>query len=173
MEKDYQAWHQIKTKVNNKPPMQRFHEREIWWCNVGSNVGFEEDGKNKLFERPVLIIRKFNKELFMGIPLTTKLKADNPYYFPVKIGGVDGSIILSQLRVFSSRRLLRKVERLSSSHFEKLKHNLIEVLLKKSIPVDKSAGSPVPSGNLYLNSSKQSDKKQAELANIKPKSQKE
>jgi hypothetical protein len=31
----------------------------------GTNVGFEEDGKNDLHERPVLVIRKYNSHLFM------------------------------------------------------------------------------------------------------------
>lgn len=164
MSKDYQTWHKIKSEVNSKPPIQRFHEREIWWCSLGANVGFEEDGKNDLFERPVLILRKFNKELFIGIPLTKMTKKDNIYYFPVKIGSVDGSIILSQIRVVSSRRLLRKIEKLSWEKFNMLKDDLQKIILKKSIPVDKSAGSPVPSGNLYFNSSKSGNKKQVKLS---------
>ncbi len=30
------------------------------WCSIGINVGDEEDGKNELYERPVLVIKKFN-----------------------------------------------------------------------------------------------------------------
>lgn len=32
----------------------------------------ETDGKHHSFERPVVVIYKFNKEMFWGIPLTSK-----------------------------------------------------------------------------------------------------
>jgi mRNA interferase MazF len=171
MEKDYRVWTKLKVDVNARSPIQRFHEREIWWCNLGENVGFEEDGKNKLYERPVLIIRKFNKELFLGVPLTSRHKPDNQYYIKLKVGGVDRSAIISQVRALSSRRLIRKIDRHSKEGFLRVV-NEVNNLFKKTIPVDKSTGSPVPSGNLYLNNSKQSDRNQVELPKTKLKSEK-
>ena len=49
-------------------------QREIWWCSISINIGVEEDGKNNLYERPILVVRKFNRRHFMGVPLTTKIK---------------------------------------------------------------------------------------------------
>jgi mRNA interferase MazF len=60
-----------------------FQEREVWWCNIGVNIGDEEDGKSEFFSRPVLIIHKFNKKVFWGIPLTAQVK-DNPNYHKIK-----------------------------------------------------------------------------------------
>jgi hypothetical protein len=37
------------------------------------------DSKNQFYNRPVLIMRKFNPHIFFGVPLTTKIK-QNPYY---------------------------------------------------------------------------------------------
>jgi mRNA interferase MazF len=54
------------------PPL--FKERDIWWVSIGVNVGFEEDGKHEKFLRPVLILKKFNKELFLGIPNSDKIQ---------------------------------------------------------------------------------------------------
>ena len=43
-------------------------KKDIWWVSVGVNVGFEEDGKNDNFVRPVLVLKKFNNDMFLGIP---------------------------------------------------------------------------------------------------------
>jgi len=72
MNKDYGQWHYLKSKIEIDTPSPQFRELEIWWCSLGKNVGTEEDGKNNLFERPVLIFRKFNKEIFWGLPLTSR-----------------------------------------------------------------------------------------------------
>ncbi len=79
MGKDFEKWNLLQKQIEtNLPPF--FHEREIWWCSLGANIGVEEDGKNELFERPVLILRKFNKEMCWGLPLTTR-KKEGPFYF--------------------------------------------------------------------------------------------
>lgn len=44
-----------------------FYEREIWWCSLGVNIGFEQDGTNDLFERPVLVIKKIQPRRALGL----------------------------------------------------------------------------------------------------------
>jgi len=115
--KDFEGWigkkkichFQVKT-----PPL--FKERDIWWVSVGVNVGFEEDGKNENFVRPVLIIKKFNREIFLGIPMSTKLK-DNKYYVPVTVKQETVSVMISQIRVFSSKRIWNKLAELDEGDF--------------------------------------------------------
>ena len=115
--KDFDGWiekkklshYQVKT-----PPL--FKERDIWWVSIGVNVGFEEDGKNGNFVRPVLIVKKFNRELFLGIPMSTKLK-DNKYYVPVSVKQRTVSVMISQLRVFSSKRMWNKLTELDEGDF--------------------------------------------------------
>ncbi len=71
-------WSLLKIKIHFSSLNKKyFLEREIWWAGIGSNVGHEEDGKNKGFERPVLILKKFNKYLVLIIPLSSKIKTDN------------------------------------------------------------------------------------------------
>jgi hypothetical protein len=67
MLKDYRKWSPVKAIIHNSGshPLG-YKEREVWWCSVGENIGFEEDGKNELFNRPVLILKIFSKELFWG-----------------------------------------------------------------------------------------------------------
>ncbi len=120
--KDFDKWN-VKKKVVNAVEISSsfyFHEREIWWCAVGVNVGAEMDGKNEHFERPVLIVRKMSKEQFFGVPLTSKDKK-GIYFVPVSYGKQQGSICLSQFKTFSSRRLLRKIDTLDKENFANVK----------------------------------------------------
>lgn len=79
--------------------------------------GFEADGKNELFERPVLALRKFNKDMFWGLPLTSRKKTGKPFYFSVSLHGAPQTVVFSQLRVLSSKRLIRRLGKLSDSQF--------------------------------------------------------
>lgn len=70
------AWNEVKISLHaTKRTIPQFSEGEIWWAHLGENVGSEINGKNANFTRPVLILRKLNKEIFLGIPLTTKHKS--------------------------------------------------------------------------------------------------
>ncbi len=76
MQKDFNTWNKKKKVLDDNKIKYSFfyHEREIWWTSIGLNIGVETDGKNDSFERPVLIIKKFNKDMFWGIPLTSHKK---------------------------------------------------------------------------------------------------
>lgn len=83
--KDFNGWIIKKKNLHesgNIPPM--FKERDVWWVSIGINVGYEEDGKHEKFLRPVLVLRKFNRKLFLGVPMSTKIK-DSRYYVQVVV----------------------------------------------------------------------------------------
>ncbi len=107
MIKDFTDWHGVKTEIQQRNP-PTFREREIWWCNLGLNVGDETDGKHEHFMRPVLVLRKFNSRNFLAIPISTKHK-DNPYYFRFHFHGGVRSAMLSQVRMMDARRLVRRM----------------------------------------------------------------
>lgn len=126
--KDFEGWLPVKEQINNEEKAPTFKEREIWWCSIGINVGYEMDGKNRHYNRPVLIVRKFNTRLFWGVPLTTQVK-DNPYYFLLDYQGKDGNprkrcVMLSHLRLYDSKRLHDKMGRLSHQDFENVRDAL-------------------------------------------------
>ena len=126
--KAFDEWSNEKKKINNKNtdnPKIIFHDREIWWCSVGVNIGYEQDGNGENFERPVLILRKFNKYIFLGIPLTTKPKnLELPFYVKLAGAKVESIAILSQIRLLSSKRLLRRIEKIPPELFQKIKERL-------------------------------------------------
>jgi len=121
--KDFQKWHSEKSHINDIEKRPFFHEREIWWCALGINIGFEQDGGGNDFLRPVVIFRKFNNEIFWAIPLTHTLKKSK-YYFSVTLKNLSVSVaILSQIRLIDARRLYHKMGDVLEKEFEELTKN--------------------------------------------------
>lgn len=123
MIKDFSAWFLLKGKLNNRKSNLFFKEREIWWCHIGTNVGDEEDGKTSRFSRPVIIIKKFNNNLFCALPMTTKNK-ENRYYHQIDFQGRAVSIMLSQIRVLDKKRLTQRLGTLNDNDFITLREKL-------------------------------------------------
>ena len=118
--KNFRKWNNLKEKIEQNFKHKLFHEKEIWWCSLGVNIGDEQDGKNENFERPVLILKKFNKNILWGIPLTSKNK-NGKYYYNFKYKKKNFAVILSQLRLISSKRLLRRMRRIGRKDFYNVK----------------------------------------------------
>jgi len=125
--KDFSGWTTLKEEINKTTPSPTFKEREIWWCSIGINIGDEIDGKNRYFNRPILIIGKFNKNLFWGVALTTKIK-ENPFYFKLDVHDKPCCVMLSHLRLYDSKRLHNKMGKVSPHDFEAIKLQLKSLL---------------------------------------------
>jgi mRNA interferase MazF len=119
MEKDFDTWNSEKKIVDRKVTNRNlfFYPREIWWCSAGLNVGVEADGKNANFERPMLIIKKFNADMIWVLPLTTKEK-QNKYYYGLTHETIKSWVILSQIKTISTKRLLRKIGSISEADLQ-------------------------------------------------------
>ncbi len=128
MKKDFDSWNLKKQEINDKVNAPFYHEREVWWCALGINVGFEQDGTGKNYDRPVLVVRGFNPHVFFGVALTGK-KKQGKFYLPLgEIEGREASVILSQVRLIDSKRLVRKMATLDEGLFEKVQDALKETL---------------------------------------------
>ncbi len=103
------------------------NEREICYISIGQNIGFEQNGKHNNFERPVLVIRKFSNNLFVGIPLSKHLK-NSQYYFVFRFNSTPSAALLSQIRLFDTKRVLRKIGYISQTDFLLLKEKLRNLL---------------------------------------------
>ena len=115
IDKNYDLWNETKKILRQKTQDEIFYKRDVWWCALGLNIGSEQDGKNEMFERPVLIIKKYNKDMLLVAPFTSKQK-DNQYYLSLD-SGINSQLIISQLRTVSSKRLLRKIETISTKDY--------------------------------------------------------
>jgi mRNA-degrading endonuclease toxin of MazEF toxin-antitoxin module len=116
--KDFEKWNKKKRNIHQENKAPFCHEREIWWCTLGLNIGFEQDGSGEEFRRPILVLKSFSAQTCLVIPLTT---APQDHPMRPSIGLVDGKmarVLLSQMRVIDTRRLVRKIGFLEVRLFE-------------------------------------------------------
>jgi mRNA interferase MazF len=128
MYKEFDKWNLKKKKVDKKFINKDlfFYPKEIWWSSLGLNIGIETNGKNDNFERPVLIIKKFNSNMLWVLPLTTKVKI-GPNYFNLNNDN-NSSVIFTQIRTISTKRLLRKISTITDTDYENIINNIISIL---------------------------------------------
>jgi len=121
IKKDFDKWNNEKKTVDAKSLNTElfFHAREIWWCSAGLNIGVETDGKHENFERPMLIIKKFNADMVWVLPLTTQGK-NNKYYYKLNHEKLKSWVIISQIKNISTKRLLRKIGSVAERDFKKI-----------------------------------------------------
>jgi len=125
MKKDFHRWTTKKEVLNDAKGTALFHEREVWWCALGANIGFEQDGGPEAFERPVVILKKFNLDACLIVPLTARPK-EGKYYFPVgKIEDREAVAVLSQVRFIDRKRLENKICTLDEDVFRSLAHSVV------------------------------------------------
>lgn len=122
MKKDFDGWNEIKKRLDaNEQERLFFREGEIWWVHLGCNIGFEMNGKERDFMRPVIILKKYNQYSFLVLPLSTS-KTINQYRIPVGIiDGKNAVSNLSQMRNIDSKRLINKVGHIDAASFYDLK----------------------------------------------------
>ncbi len=128
--KDFDKWNTVKKATDAADVENRlfFRDGDIWWVRLGVNIGYETDGKNREFTRPVLVVKKYNQYSFLAIPLTTAQKP-NPYRLPIgTVDGKEASATLSQLRNIDSKRLVKKIAHLD--------HNILNAIKKEASRVN-------------------------------------
>ncbi len=128
MNKEFDKWNNIKKHIDKNNQHRFYHEREIWWCNLGINIGFEQDGRGSSGERPVLVLKGFSKQTCLIVPLTTS-KKKNAYN--KKLGVIDSrdaAAIISQIRLIDTKRLINKVTTLDKDIFNSIRKTIKDIL---------------------------------------------
>ena len=126
--KRFRAWSKLKYKLHFNTNLPRgYKERDIWWVAVGHNVGVEEDGKGAMFNRPVLVVKGFSKYQFWGVPLSTTQKTGK-YYHQFVVTGKVSTALLSQMRVFDTKRFISKYGMIGQKDFDTVKQKLRDFL---------------------------------------------
>jgi len=128
MDKDFNGWNEKKKILHIRKNVPFYHEREIWWCSLGANIGSEQDGTGRNFDRPIVIVRGFNKNVFFAVALTGKRKTGKYYFFVGTVEGREASAVLSQVRLMDTKRLVRKIGVLDERVFDNLKIALSKTL---------------------------------------------
>jgi mRNA interferase MazF len=105
MKKDFDKWHKLKIYIEDK---------------------------NVYFERPVLILRKFNKEIFWGLPMSTKIK-ENEFHFKYSFDNDENAtILLSQIRLMSSKILIRRLVTINRNTFSEIRKAVNKLIKNES-----------------------------------------
>jgi mRNA interferase MazF len=123
---DFDSWNELKKNINisEDKPTKFPKEGEVWMSSLGRNIGFEQNGGGDNFSRPVLIIKKFNNNMFWCVPLSTKQKNLDFYFNYLDLNNKKVSIILAQMRLTSVKRLRRKLYELDIENFKEAKFRL-------------------------------------------------
>jgi mRNA interferase MazF len=134
MEKDFDAWNNIKKRLDQKDKKFFFKEGEIWWMSVGLNIANESCGKGESFRRPVLVVKKLSGNSFIGLPLSSKEKVGS-WFTDVTINGEKRYVLLYQIRMWSTNRFESRLTTLEDKDFDLVKEKLERLLkLYKSSP---------------------------------------
>lgn len=129
MSQNWENWEKNYQLIESSTKKVYFHEKEIHWCSLGFSVGFEMQGKNEFLERPVLIIRKFSNELFLGVLMTSKEKLDM-FHQSITYNSKTYYACLSHIRIMSVKRINRKIIKLSDSQFLKVTQNIQKLIFQ-------------------------------------------
>ena len=126
MEKDFDGWNEEKKQTETEAA-RLYTVRAIWWCQLGVNVGSEQNGKGARFLRPCVIVKGFGADACLVIPLTTSLK-EHRLRMPIGIvQDKEAKANLSQMRIVDTRRLVEKVGFLNKDVFAELKKRIREL----------------------------------------------
>ncbi|PIQ68827.1 MAG: toxin-antitoxin system protein [Candidatus Taylorbacteria bacterium CG11_big_fil_rev_8_21_14_0_20_46_11] len=124
----FSEWARLKPHLHFSESGAFPKRREIWWAHIGQNIGVEINGKSGRFERPVLIVRVFNKDFVLVVPISSKAKEGQYYHSFTNQSGKRNVVVLSQIKSISSKRLMRKVAEMGGDDFTVILIRLKEML---------------------------------------------
>ncbi len=131
MKKDFSTWNTVKIQTDTSIQNINIREGEIRWCRVGINIGNEVLGKGEHFIRPVLIMKKFSSDVFLGIPLSSKIHTGT-WFYTIDHDGISRTLILNQSRLFDRKRLQEKVFEVSELELRQIKEAYCNLILSEN-----------------------------------------
>lgn len=122
---DYNLWNVVKIQIATAKP-KNIQNGHIYWTKIGKNVGCEVFGKNANFIRPVLVIKRFDikSSLFLGIPLSSKIKNNPQSYIFTDSKGKRQNALLNQMRVFDTRRIVSRCSKINENELQKIRDKI-------------------------------------------------
>ena len=127
----FDLWNITKQSIHKKTHKKNIQPRRIYWVAIGQNIGSEIYGKDSAFTRPVLVLNIFYNQMFLGVPLSSKSKGKSGrlYHKFIDSKGRLQVALLSQIRVFDSRRVEKLLPNVDSKEFvfikQKIKENIV------------------------------------------------
>ena len=119
--KRFFEWIRLKQKLDRNdyaPPL--VEESDVWWASLGENVGYEIQGKDHNFTRPVIIYKKLSYKFFLVIPLTTQPHRGT-WYASYSFKGRQVTACLHQIRAIDYRRLYSRLGQMDKASFARVR----------------------------------------------------
>jgi len=124
----FDQWNKEKKLIDKKKDFKVFFkQRDIFFMRMWKNIRFEQNGKWLDFARPVVIIKKFNNDIFRWVALSSKVK-EWEYYYDFDMDWIIQCAIISQLRVYDKNRLIKKFWMINKKNFVELKQKIKNLL---------------------------------------------
>ncbi len=130
----------IHSHFQEKSYLERFYvnQREIWYCHLGANIGYEEDWKWCEYRRPVLVLKKVGI-LYRVVPLTSKPKDNNKFYHIINRWSLEyfekatskvtkSWAILSLVRIVDKTRFIHKIAHINQKELWEITKKLKTLL---------------------------------------------
>tara|TARA_R110002033_G_scaffold135_1_gene1482 strand:- start:16142 stop:16636 length:495 start_codon:yes stop_codon:yes gene_type:complete len=124
-EKSFDSWNSKKKDIHINKNRVHFRQGEIWFVHIGQNIGYEVYGKGEEFLRPVIVFRKINRNTFLAIPLTSKIKNDR-FHCIINFKEKQNSAILTQIKTIDAKRFRYKTGTIDKQTFGKLERKFVE-----------------------------------------------
>jgi mRNA interferase MazF len=126
--REFINWTKLKVRLHVSEKVIFTKEKEIWWACLGQNIGVEINGKNQSFERPVLVIKSYNKNATLILPISSKVSTGKFHILFTNHNGEQNIVNLSQLKVISNKRFIRKIGKMNDADYIRIKKELKETL---------------------------------------------
>jgi len=131
MNKDFDAWNMHKKNIEYRNRNILFKTGEVWWVDIGINIGSESCGAGENMRRPVLIIKKLSANTCICLPITRQ-KKQGSWFCGVRVRDSIQYVLLHQIRMLHSKRFQCRLETLNKADFNRVKEKL-EILLELSL----------------------------------------
>lgn len=125
--KKFDEWNEVKKQLDVRVKNITPKDREVYWASIGENVGFEQNGKGEIFSRPVLIVKRFSKNMFFGVPLSTQSR-DGSFFYEFELNGAKSTALVVQGRLFDTKRLENRIGMITKEDFANIKTRLRDLL---------------------------------------------
>jgi mRNA interferase MazF len=110
--KKYDAWNEVKKRIEEETRKVYIRAGEVRWVSLGVNVGSEIDGKGVSFMRPALVLHVMGSHLALVVPMSTKTDS-RPGYVSFLWKEKSVSLCVHQTRVISQKRIFTRQGKIS------------------------------------------------------------
>ena len=127
------SWNAVKKGIDEQENRKKVEAQRIYWVSIGQNIGGEVYGKSGIFTRPVLVLNVFFNGLFVGVPLSSKVrnKRGKLCHKFKDNSGKEQLALLGQIRVYDSRRKTssRHIGEIDDETFAAIKEKIKRIVI--------------------------------------------